>query len=279
MKRIFLLFVTFVAYLYATSQTTLEEYNYVTKGYKIQIESGLDDKVGYSWKDAGVWGLTWSDGKHRECEFKILYHDGVECACLMIYKRTDVSNGAQYYICIPRGNNSELWNKTWAFINEHNMENDAPLLQTICWAMMHFTSNRLDLCGIQTKPTTSEEYNYLTKGVKIQLNSGLDMKKGYDFFPWGEWSTSVSGTHERVCEYAILRESPSEVAKGILMHYYYKEGNKEDFVCIPVVNASSDIWDQTLKYVNSIDKNSSAKMRIIIYSLMKAASECLSFKG
>lgn len=26
--------------------------------------------------------------------------------------------------------------------------------------------------------TTQEEYNYITKGYKIQLESGLDMKKG-----------------------------------------------------------------------------------------------------
>lgn len=29
--------------------------------------------------------------------------------------------------------------------------------------------------------TTEEEYNYLTKGYKVQIESGLDMKKGYEF--------------------------------------------------------------------------------------------------
>ncbi len=33
------------------SQTTLEEYNYVTKGYHVQLTSGLDMKKGYEFED------------------------------------------------------------------------------------------------------------------------------------------------------------------------------------------------------------------------------------
>src|SRR5687768_11609928 len=31
--------------------------------------------------------------------------------------------------------------------------------------------------------TTLEEYNYITKGLDIQMKSGLDMKKGYELKP------------------------------------------------------------------------------------------------
>jgi len=34
--------------------------------------------------------------------------------------------------------------------------------------------------SIKTLGTTLEEYNYITKGYKVQIESGLDMKKGYD---------------------------------------------------------------------------------------------------
>ncbi|NJO87153.1 MAG: hypothetical protein HC821_03880 [Lewinella sp.] len=33
-----------------SAQTTEEEYRYVTYGYQEQLEKGLDDKKGYSWK-------------------------------------------------------------------------------------------------------------------------------------------------------------------------------------------------------------------------------------
>lgn len=38
----------------------------------------------------------------------------------------------------------------------------------------------LSISAQNIKPTTLEEYNYMSKGYKIQLASGLDMKKGYE---------------------------------------------------------------------------------------------------
>lgn len=46
MKKIIVLIV-FVLPFVCKAQTTVEEYNYLTKGYAIQIESGLDMKAGY----------------------------------------------------------------------------------------------------------------------------------------------------------------------------------------------------------------------------------------
>ncbi|CAN5407445.1 hypothetical protein BH11BAC1_BH11BAC1_21270 [soil metagenome] len=39
----------------------------------------------------------------------------------------------------------------------------------------------ISFCTAQTKTgrTTEEEFNYMTKGYKMQLDGGLDMKKGY----------------------------------------------------------------------------------------------------
>ena len=42
-------------------------------------------------------------------------------------------------------------------------------------------------------PTTEEEYNYLTKGYKIQVESGLDMKKGYSLIDMGTYQLSFKG--------------------------------------------------------------------------------------
>ncbi len=57
MKLLLLLILLSLTYLKSYSQTisptTIEEYNYITKGYKTMIESGLDMKKGYSFKDLG----------------------------------------------------------------------------------------------------------------------------------------------------------------------------------------------------------------------------------
>lgn len=130
--------------LTASAQTTQEEYNYITKGYKVQIESGLDMKKGYTLVDLGNWGLD-HNPEHRECTFKGLVRQGQTkpCAVLMIYKRTDVANGATFYVCIPSAGSSEdVWNQTLGFINTECANNDR-LENTIIWALMHFSSQEI----------------------------------------------------------------------------------------------------------------------------------------
>jgi hypothetical protein len=101
------------------SQSTQEEYNYVAKGYKVQIESGLDMKKGYTLVDMGSWGLD-HNPEHRECTFKGLLRQGQTkpCAIMMIYKRTDVANGANFYVCIPTLEAADLWQQTLDFIKQ-----------------------------------------------------------------------------------------------------------------------------------------------------------------
>ncbi len=98
----------------AFSQTTLEEYNYLTKGYKIQIESGLDMKKGYRFEDLHDNSVISNSEKgpiKRTMHFKGLYREGenIPCAVLIIYNRLD--NKFRDYICIPHWESSkEIWN-------------------------------------------------------------------------------------------------------------------------------------------------------------------------
>jgi hypothetical protein len=88
--------------------TTNEEYNYLTKGHKIQIESGLDMKKGYTLKDIPD-NITC---KSPRCvEIKALYRDTINTpiAHLIIYSNLQTKESAQ--LCLPNIHASpSMWN-------------------------------------------------------------------------------------------------------------------------------------------------------------------------
>lgn len=97
----------------AAQGTTEEEYNYLTKGYAIQISSGLDMKKGYTLRQAGSWPVNYGGGVARSAEFAALLREGQTkpCAILMIYKRSDT--GLTTYYCIPSLDaDNALWQRT-----------------------------------------------------------------------------------------------------------------------------------------------------------------------
>ena len=99
--------------------TTEEEYNYLTKGYAIQVSSGLDMKKGYTLKDLGDWKIQYTGGVQRQTMFKALMRDSsdVPCAILMIYKKSDVDT--RFYYCIPTGDaDSSLWERTYKQVHD-----------------------------------------------------------------------------------------------------------------------------------------------------------------
>lgn len=107
----------FVFYTNVNSQTTQEEYNYVTKGYKVQIESGLDMKKGYEITpiDTMVSGI-------RKVELRALYRvtgeKRVIAAYMLIYGKEIYDGYALEYFCIPHPDSpteiiSQYWSALW----------------------------------------------------------------------------------------------------------------------------------------------------------------------
>ena len=99
MKHLFTLLIAAFIGVCLQAQTTLEEYNYVTKGYKIQIESGLDMKKGYTFKDLFVVSTNYSN-VGRITTYKALYRTGQAspCAIMLVYQR---ENLVTEYVCVP----------------------------------------------------------------------------------------------------------------------------------------------------------------------------------
>ena len=143
----FLLALSGSTQLFSQSKTTTteEEYNYVTKGYKVQIESGLDMKKGYSLKDLGEWNLKYSDVS-RGFAFKGLYRDNdtIPCAVMAIYqkKRNNKPAISEYY-CIPTLDAALLWERTMSQVNQdYNQSNANEIYVGMVWALMKFASQQ-----------------------------------------------------------------------------------------------------------------------------------------
>ncbi|HLG03975.1 MAG TPA: hypothetical protein VI731_10305 [Bacteroidia bacterium] len=129
------------AFAQSTGGTTEEEYNYLTKGYKVQLESGLDMKKGYTMKEYITSSLNHSDGQ-RDAQFKGLIRDGqtAPCAILLIYKQPAAGGTISHYICIPNSSASQdVWKRTLTYIND-NFYDNPKAMQMISWGLMKFSS-------------------------------------------------------------------------------------------------------------------------------------------
>ena len=107
------IFTFFIFSMKLYSQTTQEEYNYVTKGYPDQIDKGLDMKKGYHFVDLNENSVT-TGTTVRSCKFKALMREGQTkpCAILCIYSRSD--NGFKDYLCIPTYDApKEIWDQAF----------------------------------------------------------------------------------------------------------------------------------------------------------------------
>ena len=108
MKKCLLSIVSIIAFSTITfaqklksSPTTETEYNFATKGYRVQVESGLDMKQGYALGDIDVIKV----GDYT-FDVKALVRSGKnEIAALMVITKSTIWGNA-YYFCIPHGNNS-----------------------------------------------------------------------------------------------------------------------------------------------------------------------------
>jgi hypothetical protein len=119
-KTLFFTFSFFLLYNFSKAQnsapTTETEYNYITKGYKIQISSGLDMKAGYEFADI----TTEKIGSYTYDIKALIRTEKQEIAAIMVVTNS-ASWGNRYYFCIPIGNSTlnqkyyddlNLWDKS-----------------------------------------------------------------------------------------------------------------------------------------------------------------------
>ncbi len=107
--KLILIFLLSPVFLF--SQTSEEEYLYVTYGYKEQLLKGLDDKKGYAWKQILEYKFVYDNEKligHKSnlslFTFEGLYRIGESkpCAIVSIYRKDEnMKKRDGVFICIP----------------------------------------------------------------------------------------------------------------------------------------------------------------------------------
>jgi hypothetical protein len=127
-----------------SAQTTLEEYNYITKGYKIQMESGLDMKKGYLLQDLKTV-VCKSGGWTRTFNFKnlIRIRENKVCAIMVEYikygqKRNNQWEKTYTYFCIPTMDSSQ---EIWDLTEQKNTNLQIDLAIAYSWALTFLISD------------------------------------------------------------------------------------------------------------------------------------------
>jgi len=113
--------------------------------------------------------------------------------------------------------------------------------------------------------TTLEEYNYVTKGYMVQIESGLDMKKGYQLEDIDKQSTK-----ERVAELKVLyriKDNKKEIAAYMIV--YNRSGNKTEYICVPRPNSDEEINNKYLAKLYDGTTESSQRLQLISFLLSK----------
>lgn len=88
--------------------------------------------------------------------------------------------------------------------------------------------------------TSLEEYNYMVKGYKIQIESGLDMKKGYEFRT--DTSTEIAELNKMGLEFKDLYFVAKNSYRGTLL--IAKIGEIKWYICIPAKNSDDEVWNK-----------------------------------
>ena len=91
--------------------------------------------------------------------------------------------------------------------------------------------------------TTVDEWNYITKGYKIQKESGLDMKKGYELVFVTSANFQDPGVLRTFIFKKLIKISDKKV-HAIMVEYMFqnRRGTAINYFCIPLKNSSPEIW-------------------------------------
>ncbi len=129
--------------------------------------------------------------------------------------------------------------------------------------------------------TTSEIYNYITKGYITTISQGLDMKKGYaykDLLEGAEFEGSLSTSkYQFVYRKFYEEKNPEEtVAFMILLK---KNGSVAGVFCMPSAKSDENLWSSFFKDITArlyADQKNQllSEIAVLFSAAFYAAEEC-----
>jgi len=146
MKKI-ILAIAFFATLSGFSQTTMQEYNYMTTGYQMQVKSGQDINKGYRVESIGKFAVGFVNSSkanaNRLSEFFKIYNENsssplIPIGVLVKMYRSDMVN--ESYFFMPNSySTSEIFNK--AFEDYLKIFKTDEVSANYTWNMMRMISS------------------------------------------------------------------------------------------------------------------------------------------
>jgi len=160
--------------------TTMEIYNYVTKGYAVQVASGLDMKKGYFLFEKLTRSVSFTDVS-RSATVAALVTEGNNkvCAWMVVYRK----DGADAKIfCIPtQASDESVWNKSFADLRDSEFGTEAYLAYTYTlYSLIGQLTNDYDnICFksntlITMSDGSQKEISSLQSGDKVLTYNGCD---------------------------------------------------------------------------------------------------------
>lgn len=111
--------------------------------------------------------------------------------------------------------------------------------------------------------TTEEEYNYMSKGYQVQINDGLDMKKGYST---GKQIIIIEDNY--IFKFIPLTKNAykENILVGYIVNISFKNAflTKDYWCCLPLGNKK--LLDQTYNSIYKLDNQ-------MIFNFFKAYAE------
>ncbi len=137
MKKLFLALFVLTSSV-AFCQTTDDEYNYLTKGYAVQVSSGLDMKAGYSITDKGNVPIDLGTTITVNVKYLYMTSGNVYSGALLT---VNGMKGATKYFCVPAPGSAQVqWNNTLSAM-QTAFGSDKSGYEAIMWAVMHMLPN------------------------------------------------------------------------------------------------------------------------------------------
>jgi len=119
----------------------------------------------------------------------------------------------------------------------------------------------------QIKPTSEDEYNYGAVGYRIQLQTRLGDKPGYEVRD-GEGCSYA----ERKIDFKYIFRTGESIPCATIVIYSRGKGSP-NYYCIPSADASVDLWEKFRSSLSSGMDNPSEQMHFFTFCLSKILSE------